>query len=156
MQITSFIMSCFPTGFKNVYNQQILKPAYPMAFFYVKVHNPPSVGENSSQVEPDQEFVYVCQSFSCIKMLVSLIHIMQLHRRWLCHNRCFPREDKTRLPEDRRRRRERCSGRDDSKHYVQPMRSMHTQPDTRQESRSNLGGTCNSIYIVAVTGIIRI
>jgi hypothetical protein len=56
---TFLFFSHMPTGFKNVYDQQILKPAYPMAFFYVKVHNPPSVGENSPQVEPDQEFVYV-------------------------------------------------------------------------------------------------
>jgi hypothetical protein len=48
----------FETGFKNVYDQKVFKSAYPMAFFYVKVHNPPSVGESSSQSETDQEFVY--------------------------------------------------------------------------------------------------
>jgi hypothetical protein len=47
----------FDTGFKNVYDQQMLKPAYPMAFFYVKVHNPSAVDGGSSNAEPDQEFV---------------------------------------------------------------------------------------------------
>jgi hypothetical protein len=44
-------------GFKDVYDQQILKPAYPMAFYYVKVHNATPLALQSNPEEPDQEFV---------------------------------------------------------------------------------------------------
>ena len=52
----------FGAGFKNVYDQQMSKPAYPMAFFYVKVHNPLPAhveGDGDSHQEVDEEFVYV-------------------------------------------------------------------------------------------------
>ena len=55
--VVMFAPHAYDAGFKNVYDQQMLKPAYPMAFFYVKVHNPSAVDGSSSSAEPDQEFV---------------------------------------------------------------------------------------------------
>ncbi len=42
-----------------------------MAFFYVKVHNPPSVGEQSLQAKSDQEYVYVNERFHIPFLILS-------------------------------------------------------------------------------------